>query len=44
MKRYTSITSFGIATVAALLWATPAHAQAERPWSVSFDAGAQVAV
>ena len=44
MKRFASITSFGVATVAALLWSTPAHAQADRPWSVSFDAGAQVAV
>ena len=44
MKRFTSITSFGLATIATLLWASPAHAQVDRPWSISFDAGAQVAV
>jgi len=30
--------------VAAVLTAAPASAQTERPWSVSFDAGAQIAV
>jgi hypothetical protein len=44
MKRFASIPSFGAAAVAALLWTTPAHAQSDRPWSVSFDAGAQLAV
>lgn len=30
--------------LASILTATPASAQTERPWSVSFDAGAQIAV
>lgn len=44
MKRFAPFTSFAVAATAALLWASPALAQSERPWSISFDAGAQLAV
>ena len=44
MKRFTSTSSFVLATVATILWSAPAQAQVDRPWSVSFDVGAQVAV
>jgi opacity protein-like surface antigen len=44
MKRIALTSSFGAVALAAVLWSTPAHAQTERPWSVSFDLGAQTAI
>lgn len=34
----------GAVALASVLWYTPAHAQVERPWSVSFDLGAQTPI
>lgn len=44
MNRVWTILPAGAFAIAALTVATPAHAQSTGPWSVSFDAGAQLAV
>jgi hypothetical protein len=36
--------SLGAVALAAVLWSTPAYAQNDRPWSFSFDLGAQTAI
>ena len=44
MKRIALTSSFWAVALAAVLGSTPAHAQSDRRWSVSFDLGAQTAI
>ncbi len=44
ITRQARSTSLAALTLSALVWASPAYAQSEKPWSVSFDLGTQLAV
>ncbi len=44
MKLVARRLSRGVVALTAVLWCTPAHAQGDRPWSLSFDVGAQAAL